>query len=122
MLGSVLAAPATGAPRRALRPRRLDVRAAAQTWGAIQAKLREAKLRSVAVTELAELQASGYRLLDVRPREDWEEFHIDGSVNVPLFGPVVVDSFSKLMKKALYAFNGMVGTDGTNYASSSYAD
>jgi hypothetical protein len=30
---------------------------------------------------------------------------------VPLFGPVVLDSPAKFLKKALYAFNGMEGTD-----------
>jgi hypothetical protein len=47
----------------------------------------------------------------VRPVEDFNAFHAPGSVNVPLFGPITVDSPSKLMKQLLYSFNGMKGTD-----------
>lgn len=55
--------------------------------------------------------SQGYRLLDVRPPEEYEAYHVAGSVNVPLFAPIKVDSISKAMKQALYAFNGMKGTD-----------
>lgn len=63
------------------------------------------------MSSVAAKAAEGYTLIDVRPVEDFNAFHAPGSVNVPLFGPITVDSLSKLMKQALYSFNGMKGTD-----------
>ena len=60
---------------------------------------------------MAAKQAEGYVFVDVRPAEDYAIFHAPGSVNVPLFGPITMDSPSKVMKQLLYTFNGMKGTD-----------
>ena len=60
---------------------------------------------------MAAKQAEGYVFVDVRPAEDYAIFHAPGSVNVPLFGPIALDSPAKLMKQLLYSFNGMKGTD-----------
>ena len=41
-------------------------------------------IAEVGVDELAARLASGARLVDVREPHEWEDGHIDGSVNVPL--------------------------------------
>ena len=66
---------------------------------------------SISVSSVAAKQAEGYVFVDVRPAEDYAIFHAPGSVNVPLFGPITMDSPAKLMKQLLYSFNGMKGTD-----------
>ena len=68
-------------------------------------------MKTVSVEEVAGLQAAGYTLLDVRPAEEFEESHPPGAVSVPLFGPIKVDSPSKLLKQLMYSANGMKGTD-----------
>jgi len=70
-----------------------------------------AAIPSISVASVAAKQAEGYVFVDVRPAEDFEAFHAVGSVSVPLFGPITLDSPSKLMKQLLYSFNGMKGTD-----------
>ena len=94
------------------RSSRLSVRASAQRvdWRVMQSKLKQEVIRSVPVSEVAALQSS-YTLLDVRPAEDYVLFHPPSAVSVPLFGEIKVDSPAKLLKAALYAFNGMKGTD-----------
>ena len=44
-------------------------------------------------------------------RAEFEQYAAPTSKNVPLFGPIVVDSPAKAMKQLLYSFNGMKGTD-----------
>lgn len=65
----------------------------------------------MSVEDVAGLQSAGYTLLDVRPAEEFVESHVPGSVSVPLFGPIKVDSPSKLLKQLMYSANGMKGTD-----------
>ena len=68
-------------------------------------------MKTVSVEEVAGLQSAGWTLLDVRPAEEFVESHAPGSVSVPLFGPIKVDSPSKLLKQLMYSANGMKGTD-----------
>lgn len=49
---------------------------------------------------------------DVRAPADFEAYHIPGSTNVPLFIPIEGTSVDKLMKKFVYAMNGMAGAAG----------
>jgi rhodanese-related sulfurtransferase len=77
----------------------------------MQRILREQGVRSVAVTSVVAEQSRGYTLLDVRPKEDFEAFHPPTAIHVPLFVEIQLDSPAKLIKAALYAFNGMKGTD-----------
>jgi rhodanese-related sulfurtransferase len=68
-------------------------------------------VKTVSVQEVAGMQAAGYTLLDVRPAEEFEESRAPGAVSVPLFGPIQLDSPSKLLKQLMYSANGMKGTD-----------
>jgi hypothetical protein len=70
-----------------------------------------ADVRSIAAPAVAQAQADGFTLIDVRPAEEYEECHPPGALSVPLFGPIVIDSPAKFMKQALFSFNGMKGTD-----------
>jgi rhodanese-related sulfurtransferase len=53
----------------------------------MQSLLFEKNVRSVEAAELGELQQQGYRLLDVRPREEWEEAHIEARFPAQPFRP-----------------------------------
>lgn len=83
--------------------------APAPRWTEVQAALNKAGLRSVAVDAVETLLADGFTLVDVRPRADFEAYHAPGSVSVPLFGPIVLDSPAKFAKRLLFAMNGMPG-------------
>ncbi len=60
---------------------------------------------------MEQARAEGYTFIDVRPAEEFKDYHAPNSLNVPLFGPIIMDSPSKMMKQLLYSFNGMKGTD-----------
>ena len=66
---------------------------------------------SAPLTRTPVRRLQGYRLLDVRPAEEFDAFHVPGSVSVPLFAPIKIDSVQKALKQLLYAANGMKGTD-----------
>jgi len=49
-------------------------------------------------------------LLDVREEDDFEDVHIDGAVNVPLYTELKDMDFKSIMKRIVYATNGMKGS------------
>jgi len=64
--------------------------APAEKWPVMQSLLKQAAVPSVGVASVAEAQADGYVLVDVRPAEDFEQYHAPGAVSVPLFTPIKV--------------------------------
>lgn len=77
----------------------------------MQSLLKDKNVRSVQLEDVSKAQADGFTLIDCRPAEEFAEYHVASSVNVPLFGPINIDSPAKLMKQLLFSFNGMKGTD-----------
>lgn len=53
------------------------------------------------------LMARGWKMVDVRPVEDFEEHHASGSLNVPLYRKLTGNSPSQILKKVLLLSQGV---------------
>lgn len=52
-------------------------------WAAAAEVLNKARLKSVTAAQAQELVSRGWLILDVGPKEDYDDFHASGSVNAP---------------------------------------
>lgn len=69
------------------------------------------KLESLTIEGIAQAQSEGVSLLDVRAPEDFVDVHAKDAVSVPLYTPISGFSPIQMMRRVVYAANGMAGTE-----------
>lgn len=125
--------------------RNARVQATERSWGReVRPYLAERAPKQVLVEEAMKMaRQDGAVLLDVRLEKDFEQVHAEGAVNVPLFRPIegtgefprferkrsrsiqklmskcFTSGMSSLLKRVIYAVNGVKGSEGNpNFLSS----
>lgn len=78
-----------------------------KAWEAMYKKLTENKVRSVSSSDIEGLKGRGATIIDVRPETEFDAGHIDGSLNVSLYQPIVGNTPKQILRKAGYAFFGI---------------
>ena len=83
-----------------------------KAWQIMHEELTKAGVRSVGTADVDSLRRAGAVFIDVRPSNDFEKGHIEGSISVPLFQPITGWDGNKLARRAAYAFFGIAnGTE-----------
>ncbi|KIZ04155.1 hypothetical protein MNEG_3803 [Monoraphidium neglectum] len=79
--------------------------AAYQAWPVVHTVLNDAGLKTVSCEEAAKLSKQGWTLIDVRLAGDFEKWHAEGAVNVPLYRYVEGQGpWDNLKRLAMFAF------------------
>lgn len=81
------------------------------TRNGMQAYLNKEDLQSIEPDQAYAAIQEGVCMLDVRSPDDFKDVHAAGAVGVPLYVGITGFSPFKLMKRAVYAVNGMTGTE-----------
>eukprot|EP00238_Polyblepharides_amylifera_P014395 CAMPEP_0196588624 /NCGR_PEP_ID=MMETSP1081-20130531/61139_1 /TAXON_ID=36882 /ORGANISM="Pyramimonas amylifera, Strain CCMP720" /LENGTH=212 /DNA_ID=CAMNT_0041911169 /DNA_START=181 /DNA_END=819 /DNA_ORIENTATION=+ len=79
-------------------------------WPIVHTELMEYGLKSIDAKSVIARQKKGAVLLDVREEPQFNLVHAEGSINVPLFGPVQGDSMFDNMKRLATAAFAMKAT------------
>lgn len=78
-----------------------------KAWQIMHDKLTENRVRSILTTDIEGLKGRGARLIDVRPSNEFEAGHIEGSNSVPLYQPIEGWAPQQVLRKAGFAFFGV---------------
>lgn len=69
------------------------------------------KVSSISRADVAAAQDAGAILIDVRMSKDYENVHAEGAKSVPLFRDIESWDAKSVLRRAVYAFNGMKGSE-----------
>ncbi|QDZ25508.1 rhodanese-like domain-containing protein [Chloropicon primus] len=84
-----------------------------KAWKIQYKALKEKRVREVLGSDIDGLRRRGALLIDVRPSEEYDAGHIEGSLNVPLYKLIDGWSPQQCARKATFAFFGIF--NGTEY-------
>ncbi|KAK3250867.1 hypothetical protein CYMTET_39778 [Cymbomonas tetramitiformis] len=74
-------------------------------WPVVHSELMDRNLQSIDGSKALQMQKKGAIVVDVREAKQFEQCHIDGAINVPMFQPVQGNStFDNLKRLAMAAF------------------
>lgn len=81
-------------------------------WRIVSDFLRSQKVRTIAQHELIRIRDRGVKVVDIRPPKDYEQAHIEGSINIPLYRPITGWDPRRVARRAGFALFGVLnGTE-----------